>query len=221
MTRWGRSMFVTPGVVVDGKLVTTDLVEINLGIRILLGSSYYDDWEGKEVFVKNDPLGNKVDVRHPVEPAHAAATAEARLRQEVQLGDVAALVRRQGSTSRSTRAAGPLARLWTIALAGLVDIATIKANRQERRDELPAHGAQAREDLRVEGPEVVEHDRARPRAYLLPGLSRPRARCTSSRRRSPRCARATPKTWEPFKVPTRASAVASPRRCAACSRTTS
>jgi hypothetical protein len=24
-------MFVTPGVVVDGKLVTTDLVEINLG----------------------------------------------------------------------------------------------------------------------------------------------------------------------------------------------
>ena len=34
-----------PGVVVDNKLVTTDLVEINLGIRILLGSSYYEDWE--------------------------------------------------------------------------------------------------------------------------------------------------------------------------------
>ena len=44
-------MFVTPGVVVDGKLVTTDLVEINLGIRILLGSSYYDDWEDQEMFV--------------------------------------------------------------------------------------------------------------------------------------------------------------------------
>ena len=43
---WGRTMFVTPGVVVDGKLVTTDLVDINLGIRILLGSSYYDDWDG-------------------------------------------------------------------------------------------------------------------------------------------------------------------------------
>ena len=38
MTDWGRKMYVTPGVVVDGKLVTTDLVEINLGIRILLGS---------------------------------------------------------------------------------------------------------------------------------------------------------------------------------------
>ena len=45
MERWGRDMFVTPGVIIDGKLVTTSLVDINLGIRILLGSSYYDDWE--------------------------------------------------------------------------------------------------------------------------------------------------------------------------------
>ena len=65
MTDWGRAMFVTPGVVVDGKLVTNDLVKINLGIRILLGSSYYDDWDDQEMFVRNDPLGNPVDRRHP------------------------------------------------------------------------------------------------------------------------------------------------------------
>ena len=47
MNDWGKAMFVTPGVVVDGKLVTTDLVDINLGIRILLGSSYYEDWEDR------------------------------------------------------------------------------------------------------------------------------------------------------------------------------
>ena len=47
MSDWGRAMYVTPGVVVDGKLVTTDLVDINLGIRILLGSSFYDDWAGR------------------------------------------------------------------------------------------------------------------------------------------------------------------------------
>ena len=40
MTNWGRAMYVTPGIIVDGQLLTTDLVEINLGIRILLGSSY-------------------------------------------------------------------------------------------------------------------------------------------------------------------------------------
>jgi len=44
MSRWGKAMYVTPGVIVDGKLVTNDLVDINLGIRILLGSSFYDDW---------------------------------------------------------------------------------------------------------------------------------------------------------------------------------
>ena len=57
MTDWGRKMFVTPGVVVDGKLVTNDLVDINLGIRILLGSSFYDDWEGQEMFVDARPAG--------------------------------------------------------------------------------------------------------------------------------------------------------------------
>ena len=35
MAEWGRKMFVTPGVVVDGKLVTNSLVDINLNIRIL------------------------------------------------------------------------------------------------------------------------------------------------------------------------------------------
>src|ERR1700686_4770909 len=65
MTQWGRAMYVTPGVVVDGELVTTDLVDINLNIRILLGSSYYEDWGDERTFVKQDPLGNPVDQKHP------------------------------------------------------------------------------------------------------------------------------------------------------------
>src|SRR6202161_1585346 len=58
MNDWGNAMYVTPGIVVDGKLVTSNLVDINLGIRILLGSSYYDDWNDQEKFVDTDPLGN-------------------------------------------------------------------------------------------------------------------------------------------------------------------
>src|SRR5919205_36601 len=65
MSDWGNEMFVTPGVVVDGELVTTNLVDINLGIRILLGSSYYGDWVNEETFVRQDPLGNPIDQRHP------------------------------------------------------------------------------------------------------------------------------------------------------------
>ena len=33
-----------PASSIDGELVTNDLVDINLGMRILLGSSYYEDW---------------------------------------------------------------------------------------------------------------------------------------------------------------------------------
>jgi hydrogenase large subunit len=65
MDEWGRAMYVTPGVVVDGKLVTTSLIDINLGLRILLGSSYYQDWQDQRTYVDRDPLGNPVDKRHP------------------------------------------------------------------------------------------------------------------------------------------------------------
>src|SRR5688500_1534360 len=61
----GNGSFVTPGIVVDGEVVTTNLVDINLGLRILLGSSYYDDWDQEGPFVTRDPLGNPVDQRHP------------------------------------------------------------------------------------------------------------------------------------------------------------
>ena len=49
----------------QGRAGPTDLVEINLAMRILLGSSYFDDWSGEETFVSKDPLGNPVDKRHP------------------------------------------------------------------------------------------------------------------------------------------------------------
>ncbi|HMB91179.1 MAG TPA: nickel-dependent hydrogenase large subunit, partial [Rhodothermales bacterium] len=65
MNDWGNAMYVTPGVIVDGELVTTNLVDINLGIRILLGSSYYEGWQDKETFVTHDPLGNPVSQDHP------------------------------------------------------------------------------------------------------------------------------------------------------------
>ena len=77
MTEWGRAMFVTPGVVVDGKLVTNDLVGINLGIRILLGHSFYDDWDGQEMFVDTGPARQPRRPPPPVEPAHQSSAAEA------------------------------------------------------------------------------------------------------------------------------------------------
>ena len=134
MSNWGRKMFVTPGVVVDGKLVTNDLVAINLGIRILLGHSYYEDWEHEEIFVPNDPLGNPVDRRHPWN-MHTLPTPKKR--------DFAS----KYSWVMSPRwfdgkdylaldtGGGPIARLWSTALSGLVDIGYVKATGASVQDQ--------------------------------------------------------------------------------------
>jgi len=63
MGKWGEKRGVTPGVIIDGKLVTTDLVEINLGIREFITHSYYEGWSKRDVI--SDPLGNEVPENHP------------------------------------------------------------------------------------------------------------------------------------------------------------
>ena len=220
MTDWGRKMFVTPGVIVDGKLVTNDLVEINLGIRILLGSSFYDDWQGQEQFVTHDPLGNPVDPRHPWNQHTLPAPAEARLRRQVQLGDVAALVRRQGLPGARHRRRP--ARAAVVDRAGRPGRHRLRqGDRPQRGDQPAAHHDEAGDDLRVEDPEVEQRARAQPRAHLLPGLRRGRARCTSRSRASSEVRAGRTQTWDEVRGAGRgASAAASPRRCAACCRTT-
>lgn len=128
MPHWGRAMYVTPGIVVDGELVTTDLVEINLGMRVLLGASYYDDWDGGEIFVKTDPLGNPVDARHPWNQ-----TTLPRPRKRDWSDRYSWVMsprwfdKRTGEHLPLDTGGGPLARLWTTALAKLVDIGYVRA----------------------------------------------------------------------------------------------
>ena len=93
MTDWGRGMFVTPGVVVDGELVTTDLVDINLNIRILLGSSYYDDWAERRDLREEGSAGESCRSAAPVEPEHLPQAAEAGFRRQIHLGHVSSVVR--------------------------------------------------------------------------------------------------------------------------------
>ena len=134
MTKWGRAMYVTPGVVVDGKLVTNDLVKINLGIRILLGHSYYDDWEDQEMFVRHDPLGNPVDRRHPWNQ-HTNPRPQKRDFD----GKYSWVMSPRWYDGKDHLAldtgGGPIARLWSTALSGLVDIGYVKATGTSVRDQ--------------------------------------------------------------------------------------
>jgi hydrogenase large subunit len=123
MDQWGRAMYVTPGVIVDGELLTTSLVDINLGIRILLGHSYYDDWQNERTFVDRDPLGNAVDKRHPwnqttiPKPQKRDFDGAYSWTMSPRWYD-----KRTGDYLALDTGGGPFARLWTTALAGIVKL---------------------------------------------------------------------------------------------------
>jgi hydrogenase large subunit len=126
MADWGRKMFVTPGIIVDGQLVTGNLVDINLGIRILLGSSYYDDWVGQEPFVTHDPLGNPVDMRHPWNQ-HTIPHPQKRDFTDKYSWVMSPRWFDGKDLLALDTGGGPIARLWSTALSGLVDIGYVKA----------------------------------------------------------------------------------------------
>ena len=165
MSKWGRDMYVTPGVVVDGELVTTDLVDINLGIRILLGSSFYKDWDQGEMFVTKDALGNPVDRRHPWNQTTLPKP------QKRDLDDKYTWVmsprwydKRTGDHLALDTGGGPLARLWTTALAGMVDIGYVKSTGKSVKIYLPKTASLPDVELEWKIPRwsnTIERNRAR------------------------------------------------------------
>jgi hydrogenase large subunit len=199
MTNWGRKMFVTPGVVVDGKLVTNDLVKINLGIRILLGSSYYDDWQGQEIFVKNDPLGNPVDVKHPWNQ-HTIPKPQKR-----ELGGKYTWVMSprwfDGKDHLSVdTGGGPIARLWSTALSGLVDIGFVKATGSSVEINLPKSVNRGPVSFEWKIPKwsnTIERDRAR--SYFQAYACGCALHFVEQALKEIRAGRT--KTWEQFTVP--------------------
>jgi hydrogenase large subunit len=136
MSEWGKQMYVTPGVVVDGALVTTDLVEINLGLRILLGSSFYDDWQSGETFVKADPLGNPIDQRHPWNQ-----TTTPRPQKRDLAGKYTWVMSprwfHKGEHLALDTGGGPLARFWVTALARKVNCGGVTATGTSVKIALP------------------------------------------------------------------------------------
>jgi hydrogenase large subunit len=165
MTNWGRKMFVTPGVVVDGELVTTDLVDINLNIRILLGSSYYDDWQGGETFVKHDPLGNPVDQRHPWNQTTTPRPQKRDFKEKYTwVMSPRWFDKRTGDYLALDTGGGPIARFWATALAGLVDIGYVKATGKSVKIYLPKTVSLPEVEFEWKIPKwsnAIERDRAR------------------------------------------------------------
>ncbi len=207
MADWGRRMFVTPGVVVDGKLVTNNLVDINLGLRILLGSSYYDDWAG------GGRRSSSTSTRSATRSTSGTRGTSTRCRKP-QKRDFSNAY----SWTMSPRwfdgkdhlaldtGGGPIARLWSTALSGLVNTATSRPPGTASRSSCP--GPRSSRSHRYEWKiprwsNAIERNRARTyfQAYAAAlalhfcekAMAEVRAGQTE--------------TWTPFKVPDEAICV--------------
>ncbi len=165
MAKWGRSMFVTPGIIVDGQLVTNSLVDINLGIRILLGSSYYDDWDKGEMFVEKDPLGNPVDRKHPWNQTTIPKPQKRDFKGNYSwVMSPRWLDQRTGDHLALDTGGGPIARLWSTALSKLVNIGYIDATGGSVKITLPKTALKPEMQLEWKIPKwsnAIERDRAR------------------------------------------------------------
>jgi hydrogenase large subunit len=201
MNEWGKAMYVTPGIVVDGELVTTNLVDINLGIRILLGSSYYDDWDNSETFVTHDPLGNPIDKKHPWNQT----TIPKPQRRDFN-GNYTWVMsprwfdKRTGDHLALDTGGGPIARLWVTALANLVDIGYVKATGHSVKILLPRTATKPEVEFEWKIPKwsnALERDRAR--TYFQAYAAACALYFTEQALRDVRAGRT--QTFTPFKVP--------------------
>ncbi len=201
MSQWGKKMFVTPGVVVDGKAVTHDLVDINLNMRILLGSSYYDDWEHAETFVKQDPLGNPVDQHHPWNQT----TIPRPQRRDFKHNYTWVMSprwydKRTGDHLALDTGGGPIARFWSTALAGMVDFGYVKATGHSVKIYLPKTASLPEVEFEWKIPKwsnAIERDRAR--TYFQAYAAAAALHFVEKAMKELHAGRT--KTWTDFKVP--------------------
>ncbi len=147
------------------QLVTNDLIDINLNMRILLGSSFYDDWQNSETFVARDPLGNPVDKNHPWNQ-----TTIPRPQKRDFNGNYTWVMsprwldKRTGDHLALDTGGGPIARLWSTALSGLVDIGYVKATGHSVKINLPKTAMKPDTEFEWHIPQwsnAIERDRAR------------------------------------------------------------
>ena len=158
-------MYVTPSVIVDGKVVTNNLVDINLGIRILLGSSYYKDWENEETFVPFDPLGNPVDKRHPWNQTTIPVPQKRDFNEKYTwVMSPRWFDKNTGDYLPLDTGGGPIARLWATALNDLVDIGYVKSTGSSVKILLPKTMLKPEVEFEWKIPQwsnAIERDRAR------------------------------------------------------------
>ncbi len=105
---WGKRRWETPGAIVDGELVTTDLHQINMGTEEFVEHSYYEEWASHRH--PEDPVGNPLSRFHPW-------NEETRPKPEGQSWKEKYSWAKSPRWDRRAAEAGCYARLWNSAAA--------------------------------------------------------------------------------------------------------
>jgi len=121
---WGNRRWAKPGMIIEGKLVTTNLTDINMGFEEFIEHSFYEDWTrtngpanqgygrtGSSVKFATDPLGNPISPYHPWNKRTIPKPTATNFRDKYTW-DTAP------RWDRQTIETGTYGRMWTTALAG-------------------------------------------------------------------------------------------------------
>jgi len=125
MTDWGEKRALTPGVVIDGQLITTDLVEINIGVQEMVAHSYYQATASAEM--TSDPLGNPLTKDHPWNEETLARPGKGKdWEHKYTWAKTPRWLDWKNRVGGETYVleAGPLARMWVTAMAKKVPEST-------------------------------------------------------------------------------------------------
>ena len=160
---WGNKRWATPGVIVDGVLVTTDLQALNIGIEEFVEHSYYDEWttDGRGPRYRTDPAGHPLSPHHPWNKV-TKPRPQGQNWKEKYTWDTAP------RWDRNAMEAGAYARLWSTAAAKkLPDNPFIESLGTGLRFQVPK-GALPEMELHWKIPPVWNaFERNRARAYCL------------------------------------------------------
>lgn len=173
--KWGGARMYTPGIVLNGKLLTLKSSEINSGVEENPARSFYDRWDQiwRENRVQIDPFGSRLSLFHPwnkvVTPRPLQTDWDGKYSWQNAV--------RWGGECMET---GPLAELWITALAGKLKnefIRTFKIGRGTGESagfeiDLPKFDIPARRIrwIAPERPCTLERNRAEAYAFAYSGV---------------------------------------------------
>ena len=132
-------MYVTPGIIVDGKLVTNTSSTSTSACASCSAAPTTRTGPTRRPFVTHDPLGNPVDMRHPWNQT----TVPVPQKRDFDDGKYSWVMsprwydKSTGEHLALDTGGGPLARLWSTALNGMVDTPYVKATGHSVRITLP------------------------------------------------------------------------------------